>query len=193
LGTGAAGSNAFFAPVLPEADALKATSDVTIAVGEAQSVIATCNIGPDGTDLAHRGRAGRAAGVDAWVGIELAGALFGPIVVVVDVRAELSEARAVLILVASLEGAHAEVCRRTEFADVALRAVEIVVTGHATIDTRSCPSSLTGEPEGTIVALGDAIAACRDPDAALTAGSDSYALVVGRVGTLGNVRARAAP
>jgi hypothetical protein len=73
---------------------------------------------------------------------------------------------------------------------VALRAVEIAVTGHATIDTRSCPSSLTGKPEGTIVALGDAIAACRDPDTALPAGPDLHALIVGRVGTFSDAGTR---
>jgi hypothetical protein len=191
LVTGAAGWNTFFATVPPEADALE--TGVAVVVETAEAVIAARNIDPDGTDLAHRGRARRAAGVDAWVAgnTELAGALFGPIAI--DVRAEIPQPRAVLILVAGLKGANTEVRRRGHPADVALRAVEIAVTGHATIGTRSRPSSLTGKAEGTVVALGDAITARGDPDAALTAGSDSHALVIARVGTFGNARARASP
>lgn len=91
-----------------------------------------------------------------------------------------------------MESANAEVRGRGHPADVALRAVEVTVTRDATIDTRAFASSLTGEPEWAIVALGDAIASCSDTDAAVAAGPDFHAFVVGRVGTLAHAGARAA-
>jgi hypothetical protein len=169
---------------LPEADALE--TGVAVVVETAEAVIAARNIDPDGTDLAHRGRARRAAGVDAWVAgnTELAGALFGPIVI--DVRAEFSEPGAILIFVTGPMDTDAEGRRRRNQADMALRTVEVAVTWHATIDTRS---SFAGEAWHAVVALGDGSAACSDPDTALAAGSDSHALVIGRVGTFSYVRA----
>jgi hypothetical protein len=178
--TTATGGDTFFAPVLPKTDAVK--TGVTVVVVEAQAIVAAHGRDPGGACFAD-GRRPAAARVEAWGlgGPELTGALLGP--VTVDVRAELSEPRAVLILVAGLVGPNAEVRRRGHLADVVPRAVKIVVAWHATIDTRSCPSSLTGEAEGTIVALGDAITARGDPDAALPASPDLHALIVGRVGT----------
>jgi hypothetical protein len=54
LATGAAGSNAFFAPVLPEADALESTSDITVVVGAAEAIVAAHGFDPANARFAHR-------------------------------------------------------------------------------------------------------------------------------------------
>jgi len=185
LVTGAAGSNTFLAPVLPKADTLEAASEITVGVGAAQAIVAASRVGPDDTDLADRAGAGPAARVDTRVAAaaQLASALFGPIVV--DVRTEFPEPGAVLVFVTGAIDLDTEARRRGRAANVALWAVEVVVAWHATIDTHS---PFAGKARHAIVALGDAIAACRDPDTALPAGPDVHALIVGRVGTFSDAR-----
>jgi len=184
LVTRTAGSNTFFATVLPKADAFKASRFIAVAIGAAQSVVATRNVGGDGTDLANRDR-GRTACVEAWAA-RAAGTLFGA--VVVDVGTELAEPRAIFIEMAGLEGANAEVRRWGHLADVALRAVEVAVTWHATIDTGAC---LAGKAERTIVALSRRAAARCDPHAVRRPNPDRSACVVRGVRTFSHGSARA--
>jgi hypothetical protein len=54
LVTGAAGRNTFSAAVLPEADALKATSDITVVVGAAEAIVAAHGFDPANARFAHR-------------------------------------------------------------------------------------------------------------------------------------------
>jgi hypothetical protein len=69
--------NALFAAVLRQADAREAVGDVTIAIGQAQTVIAACSDGFITGDFANRCRSHVALGVDASIALELADAFHG--------------------------------------------------------------------------------------------------------------------
>jgi hypothetical protein len=69
--------NALFASVLPKANAREALGDVTIAIGQAQAVIAACRDGLITDDFANRCRSRVAVGVDAGIAVEVADAFHG--------------------------------------------------------------------------------------------------------------------